>query len=238
MGWIRKSISAATWASPFPGAVQYRSDTERGTHQTKLLRKEIERQNEILERGLNSGSASGDAPVAQARPPMPTVARPPILPALMKVNNQYEFENGTVFTLLERSEEKAGWLSTNLSLKIRHSDGTIATLNSNSGFPKFYLSADRTHALPDGFIEEEYLKANPDVAAAVLKGDFRSGNDHYQQFGIRESRPLTQVTAGEQDSQPPKSIEERVEILERLAALRASGAITDAEFESEKSKVI
>lgn len=230
MGWIRKSISAATWASPFPGAVQYRSDTERGTHQTKLLRKEIERQNEILEQGLTTGSASGDTTVAQARPP--------ILPALMKVNNKYEFESGTVFTLLEKSEEKVGWLSANLSLRIQHSDGTIATLNSSSGFPRIYLAADRTHALPDGFVEDKYLLANPDVAAAVLRGDFRSGADHYQQFGLSEGRPLAQVTIGDQDSQPPKSIEERVEILERLAALRASGAITDAEFESEKSKVI
>ena len=46
MGLIRKSLSIATGAAFFPGIVQYRSDTERGTHQTKLLRQDEARRHQ------------------------------------------------------------------------------------------------------------------------------------------------------------------------------------------------
>jgi FkbM family methyltransferase len=42
--------------------------------------------------------------------------------------------------------------------------------------------------LPAGFTEEGYLAANADVAAAVQRGDFISGVQHWLQFGYREDR--------------------------------------------------
>ncbi len=38
------------------------------------------------------------------------------------------------------------------------------------------------------FIEEDYLRANPDVSNAVRKGEFFSGFDHFQKFGRVEGR--------------------------------------------------
>lgn len=38
------------------------------------------------------------------------------------------------------------------------------------------------------FNETEYLQANPDVAAAVKEGKFRSGREHYEMYGAREGR--------------------------------------------------
>jgi len=40
------------------------------------------------------------------------------------------------------------------------------------------------------FNEGEYLEANPDVAAAVKEGGFRSGREHYEKYGAREGRML------------------------------------------------
>lgn len=41
---------------------------------------------------------------------------------------------------------------------------------------------------PKGFNEVGYLSANPDVAAAMRNGQFQSGYQHYQQFGLNEGR--------------------------------------------------
>ena len=43
------------------------------------------------------------------------------------------------------------------------------------------------------FHETEYLVANPDVAAAVKGGAFRSGLEHYKMYGEREGRMLRQL---------------------------------------------
>jgi|SRR5580692_9010610 hypothetical protein len=43
----------------------------------------------------------------------------------------------------------------------------------------------------DDFNEEQYLAANPDVAAAVRSGACPSGQEHYALYGIRENRPLS-----------------------------------------------
>jgi GT2 family glycosyltransferase len=42
----------------------------------------------------------------------------------------------------------------------------------------------------EDFDEEAYLQLNPDVAAAVRSGEFRSGYYHYRMFGSREGRPI------------------------------------------------
>ena len=44
--------------------------------------------------------------------------------------------------------------------------------------------------------EAAYLKQNPDVAAAVARGEFGSGLEHYQQNGINEGRTLGFAQAG------------------------------------------
>lgn len=43
------------------------------------------------------------------------------------------------------------------------------------------------------FDEAEYLLANPDVAAAVQSGMFKSGQHHWKRMGRKESRPLHPV---------------------------------------------
>jgi SAM-dependent methyltransferase len=43
-------------------------------------------------------------------------------------------------------------------------------------------------ATVEHFDETAYLLANPDVAAAVERGDFRSGREHFDLFGYREHR--------------------------------------------------
>lgn len=43
------------------------------------------------------------------------------------------------------------------------------------------------------FNEAEYLAANPDVAAAVKEGNFRSGREHYEICGEREGRMLKRL---------------------------------------------
>lgn len=45
------------------------------------------------------------------------------------------------------------------------------------------------------FDEIAYLDANPDVAAAVVRGEFTSGEDHYARFGKFESRSVFGVRA-------------------------------------------
>lgn len=55
MGLIRKTIAgslAIGTGGLSLGAVQWRSDTERVAHQTKLLREEMERANEVARQGL------------------------------------------------------------------------------------------------------------------------------------------------------------------------------------------
>lgn len=41
------------------------------------------------------------------------------------------------------------------------------------------------------FSEQEYLRANPDVAAAVVRKEFKSGLAHWKAFGQREGRQLS-----------------------------------------------
>jgi GSCFA family len=43
------------------------------------------------------------------------------------------------------------------------------------------------------FREKDYLRANPDVLAAVTNGQVSSGYEHWQMFGRREGRPLRPV---------------------------------------------
>lgn len=42
-----------------------------------------------------------------------------------------------------------------------------------------------------GFDESEYLRCNPDVRRAVMRGQMESGSTHYQVFGRREGRRLS-----------------------------------------------
>ncbi|OJY46482.1 MAG: hypothetical protein BGP08_15600 [Rhizobiales bacterium 64-17] len=53
-------------------------------------------------------------------------------------------------------------------------------------------------ATPDNFDEAGYLAANPDIAAAVVRGDWASGLAHFREQGCREGRR----------QQPTTSIEE------------------------------
>lgn len=54
--------------------------------------------------------------------------------------------------------------------------------------PAVNLGAAKTPGSAE-FVEETYLRINPDVLAAVATGKFRSGRDHYELFGRAEGRP-------------------------------------------------
>ena len=47
-----------------------------------------------------------------------------------------------------------------------------------------------------GFDEACYLRENPDVASAVLNGQFASGFDHYKAHGFKEARPCSPLVEG------------------------------------------
>jgi glycosyl transferase family 2 len=47
---------------------------------------------------------------------------------------------------------------------------------------------------PNGFVEEDYLEANPDVAEAMAKGKIPSAFDHWRRYGWREQRQLRHAT--------------------------------------------
>ena len=49
----------------------------------------------------------------------------------------------------------------------------------------------------DTFDEASYLRANPDVAAAVQAGQFKSGWQHYEKYGRNEGRRLVAEAAPE-----------------------------------------
>jgi hypothetical protein len=237
MGFIRKSLSIATWAGPFPGAVQYRSDTERGTHQTKLLRQEIERQ------GRENAQHT------------PRTQEPRTLQDRLRVVGQsipYGFVNigdtlqddfdGSSFTVSSKHKIEKGGLfkSTFFTIEGQKLSGELVVLERSPTDTALLVgtTSSDSASLPPEFDESQYLIANPDVAAAVQQGDFRSGTDHFLRFGADEGRQLT-TSVGDKPGEPSlRSMDDRVSLIERLAALRDSGAISEAEFEAEKSKIL
>lgn len=50
------------------------------------------------------------------------------------------------------------------------------------------LAADSLMRSLQLFNEKDYLACNPDVSAAVRRGDFSSGFDHYRKTGLAEGR--------------------------------------------------
>jgi hypothetical protein len=54
------------------------------------------------------------------------------------------------------------------------------------------------------FVEAEYLAYNPDVAAAVYRGNFTSGADHFMHGGYRENRILSNTCAGVIETRYPR----------------------------------
>jgi hypothetical protein len=54
--------------------------------------------------------------------------------------------------------------------------------------------------LPEEFDEAAYLDLNPDVAAAVRGGAFKSGAEHYSRYGMKEDR---RITKGNRSVPPP-----------------------------------
>lgn len=52
------------------------------------------------------------------------------------------------------------------------------------------------------FNEDDYLEANPDVAVAVNKGIFCSGQEHYQKYGKNEGRRLKELAGKNKGVRP------------------------------------
>ena len=45
--------------------------------------------------------------------------------------------------------------------------------------------------IPKEYNEADYLELNPDIAAAVEKGSFSSGIEHYLLYGFKDSRKVS-----------------------------------------------
>jgi hypothetical protein len=73
-------------------------------------------------------------------------------------------------------------------------DGIVRAVTGK--FLGLYLS-DLPDA-PPGFIESMYLMANPDVDAAVRRGELTSGFEHWQQHGRNEGRPIAPADTAQQ----------------------------------------
>jgi GT2 family glycosyltransferase len=56
--------------------------------------------------------------------------------------------------------------------------------------PSVSDAADLGGGADDGFDEEQYIRANPDVAVAVLSGTVKSARDHFERWGRQERRDL------------------------------------------------
>ena len=67
--------------------------------------------------------------------------------------------------------------------------------------------------IPEEYSEGAYLELNPDVAAAVKKGTYTSGIDHYLQYGFCENR---KIYKNESDAAMKKRIEELEVKLEEI----------------------
>lgn len=63
-----------------------------------------------------------------------------------------------------------------------------APVKENIGSNDEDISAIDRLIIPHEFAEAKYLAANPDVAAAVARGEFLSGWQHYIRFGYAENR--------------------------------------------------
>jgi len=51
---------------------------------------------------------------------------------------------------------------------------------------KIFKKKKKTNIIINGFDEEKYLEANPDVREAIRKGQFKSAKDHLEKFGLNE----------------------------------------------------
>lgn len=77
MGFIRKAISSTVFLGTGVPVVQFRSDTERGTRQTKLLRREIERQGRAAASQSQAFLSAQQLPVETAEPRASREAKAP-----------------------------------------------------------------------------------------------------------------------------------------------------------------
>jgi SAM-dependent methyltransferase len=64
------------------------------------------------------------------------------------------------------------------------------TWKKSKAMSAFLLNPRLIAATKENFIEEAYLRANPDVAKSVSDGVFRSGRHHFDTFGAKEGRKL------------------------------------------------
>jgi len=77
VGFIRKAISSTVFLGTGVPVVQFRSDTERGTRQTKLLRREIERQGRAATAQSREFASTQQLPVEKVEPRVPREAKAP-----------------------------------------------------------------------------------------------------------------------------------------------------------------
>ena len=77
-----------------------------------------------------------------------------------------------------------------------------------------YAELAKNPTLTKGTLDEDkYLEQNPDVAAAIARGDFKSAQDHYDRFGKLEGREAP-LTGGTELNLETVKIDEEKELLD------------------------
>ena len=107
------------------------------------------------------------------------------------------------------------------------------------------MNSKQQVALED-FDETQYLRLNPDVSKAVKQGDFESGWQHYQKFGINEDRrgvareeKTVEGLSGQSISMsiPPADLRARVHGAEELSGFLRIGKTVALDLESTLSSL-
>ena len=70
--------------------------------------------------------------------------------------------------------------------------------------------------IPEEYCEGDYLDLNPDIAAAVKKGTFVSGIDHYLQYGFCEGRKIYKNESDEAMKKRIEELEVKIEEIKKI----------------------
>lgn len=114
-----------------------------------------------------------------------------------------------------------------------------ARVNSSTGNQQFYDTSNirrnpKTRKM-EFFDEQFYLSRNPDVASAVSRGEYKTGLDHYNQWGRNENRVATPAAPALTPSAAPSPTVKATGVADRAQTMMPqaapmSGAVSGNNF--------
>lgn len=114
-----------------------------------------------------------------------------------------------------------------------------ARVNSSTGNQQFYDTSNIRRNPKTGkmefFDEQFYLSRNPDVASAVSRGEYKTGLDHYNQWGRNENRVATPAAPALTPSAAPSPTVKATGVADRAQTMMPqaapmSGAVSGNNF--------